>query len=90
MVRYLAYDIAQIGKSSPVEYGLVACAAASASEGGLGPQDSVPLRQDDGSLVEGMVALAFHEHAPDFRRLDRRGFQVGIARSKRCLYTLPR
>jgi len=41
-------------------------AAASARKGGLRRETPVLLRLDDGSLVEGVVDLAFREDTPDF------------------------
>ena len=41
-------------------------AAASAGRGGLRRETPVLLKLDDGSLVEGVVDLAFHEDTPDF------------------------
>ena len=41
-------------------------AAASASKSRLRRETPVLLRQDDGSLVEGVVDLAFHEDTADF------------------------
>jgi ATP-dependent helicase/nuclease subunit A len=41
-------------------------AAASTGKGGLRRETPVVLKLDDGSLVEGVVDLAFHENTPDF------------------------
>jgi ATP-dependent helicase/nuclease subunit A len=41
-------------------------AAAGTGKGGLRRETPVVLKLDDGSLVEGVVDLAFHENTPDF------------------------
>jgi ATP-dependent exoDNAse (exonuclease V) beta subunit len=56
--------IATIGRV--LEHPILRRAAASAGSGGLRRETPILLTRDDGSLVEGILALAFREDAPDF------------------------